>query len=258
MIALPGAIRRTSLDASALSPRKKRANTKYPIPIMKYHSVLCLSFCCLSIMALSATRSHANISMTAQEVGNDVVFSFSGSIDLAGLGDSQTTSSRGAVYPVNAFLEFGPAELVPDSTALYLSSVVTAESSENFGPGSFVVPTSSEGSPFSVNNNSIKLPLGYASGASVSGSMTFAEKSLADLQVAKSDTPYVWVLTNGQKINLTILDAGDDNSDEIAELTQKIKKVKRELRRAKARDQKSRVKKLRKRLRWLKSKLERL
>lgn len=237
---------------------EKTMKPTFPTPHMKYHSLFTLSFSCLSLLALSATQSDADIAMTARENGSDVVFSFSGSIDLTGLGAGQTNSSRGAVYPVNAFLEFGPAEPVPDSTTLYLSSVVTAESTANFGPGSFAVPTSSEGSPFSVNNNSIKLPLGYESGSAISGSITCAGTSLAEMQVAPSDTPYLWVLTNGQEITLTILDAGDDNSDKKTELRKKIRKLKKELRKAKAKEQKKRVKKLKNRIGRLKSKMKRL
>jgi hypothetical protein len=209
-------------------------------------------------MALSSTRSNADISITAREVGSDVVFSYSGSIDLAGLGESLPTSSRAAVYPVNAYVEFGPLTAIPESNTLYLNSIVTADSVASIGAGGYEHATSVSGSYFSVNNNSIKLPLDYASGTEISGSMTFEGKSLSDLQVTKTDTPSVWVLTNGQEITLTILDAGDDNGGEKRELEKKIKKLKKEIKTAKAKGQKSRVKKLTKQLRRLKSKLEKL
>jgi hypothetical protein len=225
---------------------------------MKYHSVRTLAFCCLSIMALSSTRSNADISITAREVGSDVVFSYSGSIDLDGLGESMPTSSRAAIYPINAYVEFGPLTAIPESNSTYLNSIVTADSVASLGAGGYALATSVRGSYFSVNNNSIKLPLDYASGTEISGSMTFEGKSLADLQVTKSDTPSVWVLTNGQEITLTILGAGDDNSDKKLELEKKIKKLKKEIKTAKAKGQKARVKKLTTQLRRLKAKLEKL
>lgn len=225
---------------------------------MRHHSVCSVALCCLSIMALSSTRSNADISITARETGGDVVFSFSGSIDLTGLGESQPTSSRGAVYPVNAYVEFGPLTAIPESNSLYLNSIVTADSGASIGAGGYVLATSVSGSYFSVNNNSIKLPLDYASGTEISGSMTFEGKSLADLQVTQTETPAVWVMTNGQKITFSTLDTGGDNGEAKAELEKKIKKLKKEIKTAKAKGQKARVKKLTKKLRWLKSKLEKL
>lgn len=204
------------------------------------------------------SRSHADIAITAKEIGDDVVFSYSGSIDLAGLGTSQPTSSRCAVYPVNAYVEFGPTTAVPESNSLYLNSVVTADSVTSIGTGGYALATSVSGSYFSVNNNSIKLPLDYASKTEISGSMTFGGSSLADLQISKAETPYSWILTNGQEITLTILDADDDNAGKKLELEKKIKKLKKQIRAAKANEQKSLVKKLTKRLRWLKTRLERL
>lgn len=209
-------------------------------------------------MALSSAKSHADIAIIAREVGGDAVFSYSGSIDLTGLGESQPTSARAAVYPVNAYVEFGPLTAIPESNSLYLNSIVTADSVASLGAGGYELATSVSGSYFSVNNNSIKLPLDYASGGEISGSMTFEGKSLTDLQITPTETPSVWVMTNGQQITLSILDAVGDNGDEKLELEKKIKKLKKEIRIAKANGQKARVKKLTKKLKWLKSKLEQL
>lgn len=225
---------------------------------MNSPSLFALPFCGLMILALSATHSRADIAITARETGSDVVFSFSGSIDLTGLGESQPTSARGAVYPVNAYVEFGPLTAIPESNSLYLNSIVTADSVTSLGTGGYELATSASGSYFSVNNNSIKLPLDYASGTEISGSMTFEGKSLSDLQITQTDSPVVWMMTNGQKITFSTLDAGGDNGAEKAELEKKIKKLKKEIKAAKAKGQKARVKKLTKKLRWLKSKLEKL
>lgn len=231
---------------------------------MKYYSSRTFALFNLSIMALSSMWSHADISITAREIGSDVTLSYSGSIDLTGLGAGQPTSSRAAVYPVNAYIEFGPITAIPVSNSLYLNSIVTADSVASIGAGGYGLATSVSGSYFSVNNNSIKLPIDYASGTEISGSMTFAGKSLADLQITKTETPSVWVMTNGQKITLSFLGEeadsgaiGADGEEKLA-IEKDVKKLKKEIRIAKTKGQKSRVNKLKKRLRLLNSKLEKL
>ena len=232
--------------------------------IMKYCSSRTFAFFSLSIMALSSMPSHADISINARETGSDVTLSYSGSIDLTGLGSSQPTSSRAAVYPVNAYIEFGPITAIPVSNSLYLNSIVTADSVASIGAGGYALATSVSGSYFSVNNNSIKLPLDYASGAEISGSMTFEGKSLADLQIIKTETPSVWVLTNGQKITLSFLGEEADsgvigaNGEKKLAIEKDIKKLKKEIRIAKTKGQKSRVNKLKKKLTLLNSKLDKL
>lgn len=210
-------------------------------------------------ISLSTQRSHADIAMTAREVGDNVVFSFSGSIDLTGLGILLTSTSRGSVYPINSFIEFGPGAQVTDATNLFTSSVAT--SPENIGTGSFQAATSSTGSYFSVNKNSFKVPLGYVSGSQISGSVTFIGKSLADLGVESSDTP-TWELTNGQQITLSFLDAvaapamGDSKVK--TALEKKVKKLNRQIKKAQKKKQIASLKKFKKQLKALKAKLRAL
>jgi aspartate 1-decarboxylase len=231
---------------------------------MKYYSSRTLAIFSLSIMALSSMRSHADISINAREIGSDVTLSYFGSIDLTGLGVSQPTSSRAAVYPVNAYIEFGPITAIPVSNSLYLNSIVTADSVASIGAGGYGLATSVSGTYFSVNNNSIKLPLDYASGTEIFGSMTFEGKSLADLQITKTETPSVWVLTNGQKITLSFLGEEADsgpigvNGEKKLAIEKDIKKLRKEIRIAKSKGQKSRINKLKKKLTLLNSKLDKL
>ncbi len=143
--------------------------------------------------------------MTAQQVGRDVVFTYTGSIDLAGLGTGAASQIRGLVYPVNAYVEFGPGTAVLNGADSYSSAVVTATAPANIGGGGVNFASTFSGSYFSVHRNSIKLPLAYVSGNAISGTMRFNSATFATMGLVSSETPYLWTLTNGQKITLSFL-----------------------------------------------------
>jgi len=210
----------------------------------------------LSSISLSAQRSYADIAITAQEVGSDVVFSYSGSIDLTGLFLSGQASSRGALYPVNSFIEFGPNSEVADATFSFTGTVSSAP--PNIGTGSFSRPTSSTGSYFSINNNSFKVPLNYVSGSQISGSITLAGKSLAGLGVDSSNGTYTWGLPSSQEVTLSFLDAVAGTSGAKAILQKKIKKLKKQIKRAKKKKKVALLKKLKKKQKKFKKKLKAL
>lgn len=193
--------------------------------------------------------------MTAQEVKSDVVFKFSGSIDVAGLGEPLTMQVRGLVYPVNSMVEFGPQTAVSNATAAYTSAVTTAPA--NLGTGGANVATSHTGNYFSVGINMIKLPLGYTSGSQIAGTVTFPGSTFAAMGLNTGAAPYEWTLGNGQKVTLRFL-AKVDNSAKIKALQKKVKKLKKQIRIAK-RDQKvALLKKLKKQLKRTNAQIKRL
>jgi hypothetical protein len=143
--------------------------------------------------ALSAPARAALI-ITAEEVGSDVVFTYSGSIDLTGA-PVPTVSGAGAfINPSVPALSFrtyasGAADgyLLPSPPPAFAA----------FGAGGANTPDSQSGDILRISGSGsgheINLPSGYTSGSALSGSMTFNSDSFATLGL----TPgvYVWDLT---------------------------------------------------------------
>jgi hypothetical protein len=140
--------------------------------------------------------------VTWQETGADVVFSYSGSINLTGL---ETPGSE----------TFGGSSIKPDNSAMYFSTIavdryntsITGPSSFATGATNFFPPSSSSGAPFAfVGSNNLGDPLvafapGYT-GENISGTMTFANTTLSALSIDTSQS-YTWTLDdNGDTITL--------------------------------------------------------
>jgi len=81
------------------------------------------TFAIIAATLISVGTSRGDISITAREVGSDVVFSYSGSIDLTGIGAATTASVRGLVYPVNAYVEFGGPTMINNAATGYSTAV---------------------------------------------------------------------------------------------------------------------------------------
>lgn len=191
--------------------------------------------------------------MTAQEFNADVVFQYSGSIDLTGLSAGTPVNVRGSVYAVNSYVEFAPSASVPGAT--FVSD--TLSSPPNIGTGSFKLTSSHSGSYFSVLINGIRLPADYTSGRPISGEMTFAASTFAQLGVNAAGGPYVWTLSNGQKVTLSFL-SKVDNSAKIKTLEKKVKKLKKQIQKAKKNQKAALLKKLKKQLKVANSQINKL
>jgi hypothetical protein len=128
------------------------------------------------ISLLNPQQARATVIINAAEVGGDVVFSYSGTIDLTGLGaptadgtanmNSAINPNFGAVLVGNGqVMDFwqGPYTFIP------------------FGPGGFAAPSSEAGPGFSIYSDGFGIFDGYVSNAFVSGSMSFNGASFASL-----------------------------------------------------------------------------
>ena len=150
-----------------------------PTPNMKRTPILNGPAIAAAVTLLtSVVHSHAAVIINVQEVGNDVVATASGSIDLAALTFNVTLN------PSNS------AELSSFGGSLNLTSLrtggvdrYTGASPIPFGPLIFTASTSSIGDAFGLSSAFIFVPSGYVSGEEISGSITFNNESIASLSV---------------------------------------------------------------------------
>ena len=215
------------------------------------------TFAIIAATLISVGTSRGDISITAREVGSDVVFSYSGSIDLTGIGAATTASVRGLVYPVNAYVEFGGPTMINNAATGYFTAVANPAEDvpDNIGTGGANVVTRFQGSYFSVSRSGIKVPVGYASGNPISGSMTFTKTKLSTMGVNTSNAPYEWVLSNGQKITLTFLSPLAASAED---LKKELKQLKKKLRNARKSGKTTLVRKFLKEIKAVKADLKAL
>ena len=143
--------------------------------------------------------AQADITINMQETDNDIVFSYSGSLNIDGLTiASSGNTSASFIAPNDAVVGFGgdndqysSAVSGPDS---YGTSAFTSASILNDGD-TFVV-----GGKF----NFLRLPENYVSGTGISGSMTFESTNFATLGIDTVSAPYVWTLTNSAADTITL------------------------------------------------------
>jgi hypothetical protein len=132
---------------------------------------------------LAPHRVEAGIILYATESGSSVVFSFSGSIDLTGAPDKSSSSSPSYINPGVPALAFETAtgSGAFDNFNLPLNTRVP------FGSGGGHNPTSVSGDHFNFSGHPtspyLGLPVGYVSGTSISGTMTFSGQTLASLGI---------------------------------------------------------------------------
>ena len=150
--------------------------------------ITCLftSAACLATLTASAS---ASLIITAQESGSDVVFSYTGSIDLASAGAPDTGSSAGQFInpsiPSLSFRIFSSPQGDRYSLPSHSWSV--------FGSGNATTASSSSGDILRLfGGTQITLPSGYVSNAPLSGTMTFVGQSFSSLGITPGD--YVWDL----------------------------------------------------------------
>ena len=135
----------------------------------------------VAVIALIPGIAQADILVNAQESGGDVVFSFSGSVNLSGLGvPTGTGGSVSAIRPNLGLFIFS-------SVSSDLLDTWTPYSFPSFGLGglhladSASVPT---GFGYVSTPNRLVIEDGYVSGSLIGGSMTFDDETFASLGIA--------------------------------------------------------------------------
>lgn len=152
---------------------------------------------------LSSTPTNAAYFIQASQVDGNVVFTGSGSLNLAALTPWSTIAPNVSfVAPTSAIAVIG----TPEPTQLF--SGTTGPST--FGTGVFVFasPTSATGSQVGVAGTNVRTPLGYVSGSSLGTSTSVYENStFATLELATGN--YVWSWGQGATFDTLTLQIGD-------------------------------------------------
>lgn len=128
----------------------------------------------------------AVVTVSFVEDGSDVVASYTGTLDLAGL-----------VRNGNVFGGAGNGFIIPGSSVFFVAgdsdfySGLTMPSP--FGTGSFASATTVSGDVFAVGNiDGLNVPLNYVSGSTLTGSMTFANATFTSLGLTPGSYVYTW------------------------------------------------------------------
>jgi len=152
----------------------------------------------LATFTFFTPSTQAAIVINAQEVGGDLLFSYSGSLDLTDFNFTGTFSlSTGFTPSFPPQIALGTGE--GDS---YIGSFLSKP--DNFGTGDSVSDSSANiGGLFAIFSpfDQIFVPTGY-NGGTISGSSQFPGVSFASAGIDTANAPYVWTLGNGDTITL--------------------------------------------------------
>ena len=149
--------------------------------------------------------ANAAVIVTAQEVGQNVVFESIGSLDITGLTPIGQQNTISFVKGTEGFV------LAPNNdkvVAYAATSVPTAfgGSRLNSRPDSVVGPPDS-GFGALIGPPVIRLPLGYTSGTPLIFEMEFFDESLMSMELTPGT--YVWTLPNDDTVTLQIGDPAE-------------------------------------------------
>lgn len=159
----------------------------------------------LSTFGPTVMTANAAVIVTVQEVGQNVIFESTGSLDITGLTPIDPSNTLGFVRGTEGFV-FGERSVDTVVDVYLATSVPTAFGGTEFtGPDSFVA-TSPPDSAFGalIGPPTIRLPLGYTSGTPLIFEMAFFDQSLATLELFPGT--YVWTLENDDTVTLQISD----------------------------------------------------
>ncbi len=167
---------------------------------------------CFTALLLAAGAVHrpasAAIVMTANEIGSDVVFSYTGTLDITGMTSASEmtipASRVRASEPIVHFIDAFPSGANSDSYSSAFSSRPS-----NLGTTSTTVinaATSSATAVFGTTGNTLYLDNRLTASdwltTTQSGSMTFQGKTLAGLGIVPGT--YTWVLNNSAADTITL------------------------------------------------------
>ena len=157
------------------------------------------------IFVLLCTGLNAAVTITFEQIENDVISSYSGTLDTnhPDISDVSTLSSAVAKFDPSLGYYTNP----PGGWRTFAGSYVVDNSSSNspfydgprlgngrgFGTGTQLDPTQISGDAFGIFQNSLVLPDDWTSGSNISGQMTWANTSLDSLGIDTSQV-HTWTL----------------------------------------------------------------
>ncbi len=151
----------------------------------------------VAVLSTAATGWASLLLIEAQQVGGDVVFSMSGTIDIAGLTQGADSSHSAGIDPTGGSVGMGAG-----ATDSYSGFDVVPG---GFGSGGNASADSSSGNHFAITNSALYVPDGFVSGSSLNGTMTFSNATFASLGLTQDIYVWVWGEAEGfNKISLEI------------------------------------------------------
>ena len=149
---------------------------------------------------VAGREARADILITIEQSGNNVVETGSGAANTTGLTLEFTVGQGALIIPGLAIAVVGEV----DSAATIFSG---ATGPASFGTSSNPVdPTSGTGDTFGIEGNSgvLALPAGYVSGTQLSGSTTFAGTNFTQMALTAGTYTYTWGTGSDQSLTVQI------------------------------------------------------
>lgn len=143
-------------------------------------------------LSTAATCQASILFVTVAEVGNDVVFTMTGTIDLTGLTPGSDSSHTAGIDPAGGSVSMGAG-----TTDSYTGFFAVPGS---FGTGGFVAASSYSGDHVAFTQTALYVPDGYVSGSFLNGTITFANSTFASLGLTQNIYAWVWGETEGQNV----------------------------------------------------------
>lgn len=161
-----------------------------------------LSIALLSLTAQAVTAS--GILINVVESGGDVVATASGSINTTGFGSPINVGASSRLigrFPGNNsdWVRLGGG--VSGALSAYTTLSISPPSTQ-FASIMAINATTSTGDTVGIRNDLLELPSSYVSGAVISGSSTWSNKTLVQLGLTAGT--YVWSLPNSQTVTVQI------------------------------------------------------
>lgn len=132
------------------------------------------------------SHSFGVLTINIREVGDDVVVSYAGSLDLTGLTFKGTVSIDSELYPHAGFVLSSPSGGLADEYESILPVAFPyfgAGASEGDPPLLLLSADSGSGSAFGVGSEHVFLPAGYVSNERFSGSSVYEDTSIASMRI---------------------------------------------------------------------------
>jgi hypothetical protein len=139
----------------------------------------------------TSTAQPSGLIVTISQVGSNVIMSGSGSLNVTGLIEG-SVQTAGGINGTLGYWVIGQSN--PFFARKFFGNNLNVYP-ESFGSG-YTAPTSYSGDTFGIQNGSlgkdIVLPLGYTSGSPLSGTSTFANKTISSMGLTPGTYLYDW------------------------------------------------------------------
>lgn len=168
-------------------------------------SQLFASFFAALVMLVMATSAQSAVVISFTEQGGDVVASMSGTLNLTDLTSPGTGGQPGFVRPDAGFLMLAGSS---GSFTTYQGGIQTPPNSGVFGTGAATLSSSHSGDILgivSAGTPSLRVPTGYTSGSSLSGTSIWTGATLSSLGITPGS--YVWSWGSGANVDTATITA---------------------------------------------------